>query len=230
MKTNLSLCAAVVLGLASGSVLADPILAPGIYELNNHPDGNQNPPLYGARFDELYNVTGSHDVFTLDFDHPLSAVYLTVTSNSLTISGVAFGGRDTGGSHANDSYLGLYTLNFTYSLGVTQVPGDDDIHVNTANHANTGSILTPLGHTISLADERSSGYSFRLGNENNDLGHRGFSGVSGWGWMSYGIGSGNYAHTASTDWLFTVGPAVPTPGAAAILGLGSLFASRRNRR
>ncbi len=202
-------------------------LGPGVYRLHNHPDGNVLPPPYGARFDELYNATGGHDVFTLDFDDPSSAVFLTYTATTISITGSAKGGRDIGGGYAADAYNGMYTLSFTYSLGVTGVPGDDDVWVDTTNHANTGTISTPLGHVIDLVDERGSfDYSLRLGDEDNDLGHRGFAGLSGWGWLSYATPGGIH-HVESTDWLFTI--EIPTPASAALLGLAGVIASRRRR-
>ncbi|MCA9283509.1 MAG: hypothetical protein KDA30_15905, partial [Phycisphaerales bacterium] len=122
-------------------------------------------------------------------------------------------------------YRGIYTIDFTLDQGVMQVPGDDDVWVNTTNNVNTGSIMTPLGDEIALEDERGSyGYSLRLGDENNDLGHRGFNGISGWGWMNHG----GLPHVASTDWLFTA-ELVPTPGAASLLGTAGLLLVRRRR-
>lgn len=203
-------------------------LAPGVYKLENHPDGTELPPPYGARFDELYDVTSGHDIFTLDFEAPGSSMWINVTASSISIYGVSRGGRDIGGAYAADAYNGLYTINFTYSLGVSGVPGDDDTWVDTTNHANSGTILTPLNDTINLVDERGTfDHSFRLGDENNDLGHRGFTGISGWGWLSYLRANGQIEHIAATDWLFTV--VVPAPGTAGVLGLAALVGLRRRR-
>jgi uncharacterized protein (TIGR03382 family) len=221
---------AMILSCA-GTASAATIL-PGLYRLHNHPDGNQRPPLYGARFDELYNATSSHDVFTLDFDALQSAVYMTVNAGltEVRIYGQAFGGRDIGSSYANDAYLGVYTFDFTYSLGVGLAPGDDDLLVGLPDMRNTGFITTPLGDTIGLVDKASGdGYSFRLGDENNDAGHRGFSGISGWGWLNYIRNGQVVPHVNSTDWLFTATYEVPAPGAAALVGLGGLVLTRRRR-
>jgi uncharacterized protein (TIGR03382 family) len=228
INTTLATCAVAAAALLTPAALAGG-LGPGIYVLNNHPDGNAQPPQYGLRLDELVNVTPGHDIFTFDFNHPSSLVVMTLSASTIRIQGHAFGGRDTGGSYANDVHRGVYSFDFLYNLGVQGVPGDDDIWVNTTNHANFGWIQSPSGVTHSMVDERGSfAYSFRLGDENNDLGHRNFPGVSGWGWLSMVV-DGQIVHTESQDWLFTVGNQIPTPGAAALLGLGGLLAARRRR-
>ena len=217
-----------LLGVAS---FAQAGLAPGVYRLANHPDGGAQPPRYGLRLDELYNATSSNDIFTFDFDDAQSSVFLTVTATSLTITGQAFGGRDTGNGYANDQFRGVYSFNFVYNVGVSTVPGDDDIFVDAPNLSNFGSILTPLGDTFALADHRNgSDGTFRLGNENNDLGHRGFDGISGFGWLAIQrVAGGQFIRDAGNadDFLFTV--VIPTPGSAALLGLGALAATRRRR-
>lgn len=228
--------AAAAMAVVTGAPASAATILPGTYRLHNHPDGNQRPPLYGARFDELFNATSGHDVFTLDFDDLQSAVFLTVNAarTEIRIFGVAVGGRDTGSARAADQYLGLYTLDFTYNVGVGLAPGDDDLRAATANHSNFGSITVPAsagGQTIALTDEAMGGYSFRLGDEDNDLGHRGFSGLSGWGWMSTVSPNGvPNAHIASTDWIFTATYEIPTPATAALMGLGTLVGLRRRRR
>lgn len=205
---------------------------PGLYRLHNHPDGNQRPPLYGARFDELYNATSNHDVFTLDFDAMQSAAFMTVNTagNEVHIFGQAWGGRDTGTAYANDQYLGVYTFDFTYNMGVGPAGGDDDLWVPLPDMRNFGSITTPLGHTIGLVDKGMDGYSFRLGDENNDAGHRGFAGISGWGWMNYIRDGRVQDHVESTDWLFTASYQIPTPGSVALIAIGGLVGLRRRKR
>lgn len=216
--------------LVIGAATSGAMINPGTYALNNHPDGAARPPLYGLRLDELYNETSGHDIFTFDFDHPMSAVFMEVSATTIHIHGVARGGRDTGGAHAADSYLGMYTIDFTYSMGVQSVPGDDDVWVNTSNYANTGTIQTPLGDTIDLHDYRGGfPYSFRLGDEDNDAGHRGHAGISGWGWLNHG--PDKTVHHESSDWLFTATPTnVPAPGAAAVMLGAALCGARRRRR
>lgn len=208
---------------AVSSIALAGTLSPGVYKLANHPDGNAQPPQYGLRLDELYNATGSHDIFTFDFDDPISDVHIMYNGSAIKIYGSAVGGRDIGGAYAADPYFGIYTFEMSYTIGVMPVPGDDDIWVDAPNHANSGWIKTPLGDTKILDDERGGNpYSIRIGDENDDLGHRGFPGISGWGWLRV-----DGVHTDNQDFLFTV--VIPSPGSLAMLGLGGLLALRRRR-
>lgn len=205
-----------------------------LFQLHNHPDGQVLPPPYGARIDELYNATGGTDFFTFNFDAPGSDMKLSYDDLAQTIHifGVSLGGRDIGGSYANDIYLGLYTFDFTYNFGVGQVPGDDDIWSSPASDAmNGGELKAPAsagGQTFVLLDNglSSFGYTFRFGNENNDLGHRGYNGTSGWGWLEI---DGAMNSGATRDWLFTA-ELIPEPATAvlALFGIGAII-RRRSR-
>jgi len=235
MRAHVLLAAAIAAG-AVGTFAAVPSasaanIEPGFYTLSNHPDGSQRPPLYGLRLDELYNVTSGHDVFTFDFNHEDSSVQLIYDGSTIRIVGESFGGRDTGTAYANDQYRGIYSFDFTYSIGVMGVPGDDDVWVNGPNNANIGFIVTPLGDTIRLEDERGNhGYSFRLGDENNDLGHRGHDGISGWGWLNHGPEGS--AHVYASDWLFTAtfSQLIPAPGTIVLSAMGGLLVAGRRRK
>ncbi len=229
MRNLSALC--VLSGCALGfatSVSSAASLPNGTYFLLNHPDGNQAEPFYGLRLDELFDATGSHDVFTFDFNAPGSDMRMTVDDDSIRIFGVSVGGRDVGGSYALDQYLGIYAVDFTYDTGVGFVPGDDDRWVDGPNNINTGTITAPnaLG-TVALEDERGSHpFSFRLGDGTNDNGHRGFAGFSGWGWLNHS----DKPHVYSSDWLFAVGQEVPGPGPAALaLTSVGLFMKKRRR-
>ena len=175
------------------------------------------------------NATGGHDVFTLDFDHPLSSVTLTYTGTTIHIQGVATGGRDVGGSYASDAFLGLYTIDFLYTLGVMPVMGDDDVWVNTANHVNSGSIVLPDASVVSLVDERGATGSRCAGRRGTTTrAPQGRRGISGWGWMSYAGAS--VVHVESTDWLFTMTRNIPTPGSAALGLMGLAVFTRASSR
>lgn len=216
--------------LVSGSIVRADAILPGLYTLHNHPDGEVRPPLYGLRLDNLYDVDpGQTDHFTFDFDHASSSMTLFYNdvTQKIIIDGVSFGGRDIGSSYAVDSYLGLYSIHFEYDMNVGGVPSDDDVWSTAPSHSNSGTIMTPLGHSFNLSDINSGGMTFRLGDEDNDNGHRGFDGISGWGWLAInGVRSAN----ASDDWLFTA-KYVPEPTTVIFLvgGLALGFACRRRR-
>lgn len=204
------------------------------YDLHNHPDGSASTPSYGLRLDELYDATSGHDIYTFDFDAPLSVMRMDVdlAGGTIRIFGVSVGGRDIGSSYADDQFHALYSIDMLYQIGVEQVAGDDDIHVDAANYSNWGTIL-PVGspnNAIPLTDFRGDfGYSLRIGDEADDAGHRGYEGISGWGWLNHGSDPSH--HTDSSDWLFTAERSVPTPGAAALaaLGMGMLGLTRKRR-
>ena len=217
----------LTLFLTAGPAFGGLVLRPGTYVLGDHPDGNAGPPSYGLRLDELMDITGGHDVFTFSFDHPGADMRIDITEvgtdeYELHIYGMAFGGLVQNNQY-NQALSGFVDIDFVYMLA-HPVGGDDDYIVTTKNFLNTGEI-TFMGSMIDLFDRANSeGYSFRLGDEDDDLGHRGFDGVSGWGWLDHGMEG---THVYASDWLFTV---IPTPGSAALLSVALVIGARRNRR
>ncbi len=177
---------------------------PGTYRLANHPDGNAASPHYGLRLDELFDVTpGAADIFTFDFEAPGTAVFLDYDGASIRIFGRAFGGRDVGSSY-DPAYKGYIDIDFTYTV-VAGAPGDDDLIVVTPNGTNSGTVTwVNTGEIIPIYDYAGNfGYTFRFGNEDNDNGHRGFDGLSGWGWLNHRDPA---VHRPSSDWIFTARP------------------------
>jgi hypothetical protein len=224
MRQNSLVAALAAAGVGMAAHAA--VIVPGLYQLNNHPDGNQSPPLYGLRLDELYNASGGHDVYTFDFDHMSSNVQMVVTASTIRIYGSAYGGRDIGSMYAADLDLGMYTFDFLYNIGVSPAVGDDDVAVY-ADMQNFGWIQTARGDVINLTDKSDGHYSFRLGDEDNDLGHRGFAGISGWGWLNHGPHGS--PHISASDWLFTA-RLVPTPGVLGVMGIAAVSMGRRRNR
>jgi len=206
------------------------------YQLHNHPDGSLNPPPYGLRLDNLYDAPNdSNDRFTFDFDDAASDMRMTISGDGSTIRifGVVLGGRDIGNMYAADQYLGLYEVDYTYSFGVGMVPGDDDLEV-TVDTGNGGT-LTPLavidggpsvgGGPFALGATFAGGNVFRLGDENNDNGHRGFAGISGWGWITV---DGERQGGGADDWIFTA-ELIPEPATMGLLLMGAPLVLRRRR-
>ncbi len=204
------------------------LIQPGQFLLHNHPDGNAAPPGYGLRLDELFDVTDDHDKFTFDFDHPDAKMWMDFDGASIHIYGIAFGGLDVGSQYASDPALtSLVAIDFTYTT-VALAFGDDDLIVTSPNFTNTGTITwLDTGEVIDLFDRANSeGYTFRLGDEDTGTGHRGFPGISGWGWMDHHQAG---THVYSSDWLFTATQPIPGPSALVVLGAGVLLARRRSR-
>ncbi|MEE8458225.1 MAG: hypothetical protein V3S08_00040 [Phycisphaerales bacterium] len=224
-----SVCASCSLALILPAVPAQAgiILEPGSYLLGDHPDGNEAPPTYGLRLDELVDVTGGHDVFTFSFDHAQADMRIDITAVGVDafeihIHGTAFGGLVVGNEY-DATMSGVVNIDFVYMLA-HPADGDDDLIVTTPNFTNTG-VINFDGTSINLFDRANSdGFTFRLGDENDDQGHRGFDGISGFGWLDHGT-AGN--HVVSSDWLFTV---IPTPGSAALLSVAFAILSHSARR
>ncbi len=230
-KNKLALAAAAagttLFGVAAPSARAE-LLDPGLYVLLNHPSNGVDS--YGLRLDELYNVNLSQqDWFIFDFEHSNSLVVMEVTADTIRISGEVHGGYyRPGQGYVAGPHLGTYSFDFLYNMGVQFAPNDDDRIINAANNVNTGTITTPMGDTIALWDERGGNpFSFRLGDEDNDQGHRGYDGISGWGWLNHGPDPD--LHRAVGDFIFRVGPEIPAPGAAVTLALGLGVLTRRRR-
>lgn len=229
-RTN-RLFAAPAAVVASWVVAAIPasgaVIEPGFYGIGNHPAFQAGPA--GLQLDELYDVTPQWDRFLFDFDHPQSLMIAEVSETVIRVYGTAYGGRWNYNLFHNDAYRGMYTIDMRYTIGVQLVPGDDDLWVNGPNNINQGTIVTPLGDTISLWDERGDlGFSLRLGDENNDLGHNGFAGMSGWGWINHGTDPS--VHRAVGDLLFTSRGLIPAPGAGAVALIGGMLLVLRRRR
>jgi uncharacterized repeat protein (TIGR01451 family) len=186
----------------SGSTL----LPNGIYQLHDHPDGNARSPLYGLRLDELF---GGFDTVTFSFDQGGADVTMEVDGSNVTISGTVYGGRDTGSSYDSDN-SGLWDLYFRYTDALDPVSGDDDLFAEGWEAGKGQGAITPLfssayfdaGDVYDLRGHPSGGTSFRLGDEDNDNGHRSASDISGWGWLKHGQ-DGSFTHTNASDWLFT---------------------------
>lgn len=213
LHLSLALAAAgLLLGLPTASQAAT--IASGTYFANNHPDGNARPPGYGLRLDGLEDGD-ANTIYTFDFEAPGAAMFLTYDSSAarIRIFGTAFGGEDDGTQHLNPAF---YDIDFTY-VGVT-MEGDTLV-----SDQGRGSITKQGGATTFMhAYAGKHDHAFYLGPN-----HRGFVGDSGRGWLKY---AGNREYMQSSDWLFTLGPAVPEPSGALIFGAGLLVAAGSARR
>ncbi len=187
-----------------------PILEDGTYQLSNHPDGtdfgNGNPHgliLTGLFVDGMYQ-TGDISVF--DFEHPDANMRMSVDGNEIRIFGTAFGNLDVDNNFDYDDTPGLWQIDFSYN-NVETLTGDDDLSVNERfSGINTGSIKQLYGNQaeFDLSDEAgNNSFSFQVGDKTDNQGHRGFEGISGWGWLNHSNADQYVYHS---DWLFTVDP------------------------
>lgn len=179
-------------------------IATGTYQLHNHPDGNAAPPLYGLRLDGLLGA-GTRVTFDFDATDFGAAMFLDYDGSSLHIYGTAWGGIDGGSTYTDPT---LWTIDYWITDNLTTLNdggGFDDLLVTDDSPANGGTISSALG-AWNLTDYTGShDYSFRLGDENGG-GHRGYDGISGWGWVNHSpVGyDGPVSHVAASDWLFTM--------------------------
>jgi hypothetical protein len=234
MHTQFKSIIKIVTLLASLSfTLSAEAVAVGTYVLNNHPDGSANPPPYGLRLDGL--LTGNtNEIYTFDFDHAASNMLMTYDGSTIVISGTAFGGEDAGNGGYVANTTAVWNLNFSYTMGVAQLGGDgglDDVVV-TADYSNYGTLTSIFGD-FELSDKAKTlnGPSFTLGDESGS-GHRGFNGISGWGWLRHGsdcIGATDCSNIPYSDWLFTA-TVVPVPAASWLFGSALLGLAGFKRR
>lgn len=219
-----SLCFAAVAAYGAGIPGG---LATGTYTLLNHPDGEIRTPYYGLRLDGLDGNNSNR--YTFDFEHAQSNMQMTYNGSTIHIFGNVWGGKDIGSSYQNPSQgrTGLWQVDFTYRANVSANP-NGSIQVN-SSPTNNGFIKPLFNSTVAAFQNNPQiplidfmDPSFLL-----DTGHRGFAGISGWGWVNH---SGR-AHVPASDWLFTVGAQViPTPGAASLGMIGLALVNGLRRR
>lgn len=189
------------------------------FALADHPDGNQNPPSYGLRFDGIFGG----GIATFSMDH-FGDTTLTVTDTGpnieIHIEGTLYGGEvdGSGGYISADSYL----LDFTYTMSVNAVANG---WIAAGEHAGNTGTLTQLGGPASVytldtkADGDGNAFLFladghRLPNDSDWVGR---------GWFQPYPGT-----SGSQDFLFTA-TVIPAPGVIGLAGVGGLMMSRRRR-
>lgn len=193
----------------------------GEYLLGDHPNGNQNPPPYGLRLD---NMLGA-GIATLSigyYNDTVLTVYDDGGNLSINISGTLHGGVvDGSGGYVSAA---SYAVDFNYSVGVSATGGG--WVVSGFDAANMGT-LTNLD-TNDTIDMYAKGMpdTFLFLPDGHRLGGDDSSWV-GRGWITDQV-DGSDPLGGTRDWLFTA-TEIPAPGAFALLGMGGFIASRRRR-
>jgi len=190
-------------------LLAMPLYADTrLYELHNHPNNVEGPPLYGLRLDDLLEV----GIYTFDFDYSDSSGSASMSmtwddkASTIHIWGRAYGGRDVGGTY-DAAQRGWVDIDFTYRAFILRADnrlGDygDDLFVLDHDDKNNGFIeLLDWGgdQTFDLTDKSNSVDTFEFDNDWDHKWNASFANNpliwSGSGWLT-GAGAG------VRDWSF----------------------------
>lgn len=233
---------------AAGAAQAAPVLLFSA-QLADHPDGSASPPPYGLRIDNLFkkndagaNLPGGNArngttsfSFSAVVNNVAAAVFTNVwdddmdgDADRIRIFGNAYGGRDTGAGYGVGA--GWYNLDFTYDLGIVEVPSVTDggwrVQDGASRDAGNRGTITALsgdysGESWGFSDKADdSGFTFNfLKNghrltqaQQNTLGDP-FVG-EGWVQLDNGV-------SGTQDWLF-VTTCIPMPTPAMLAGAGIL--------
>lgn len=199
---------------AGGLVIAE-------FQLGDHPNGNQNPPPYGLRLDNMLGAGTTTLSIGFHNDTVLS-VYDDGGVLSINITGTLYGGVVDGlGGYVSAA---SYAVDFNYSIGVSAsgggwvVNGFDPMNGGTLTNLDTNDVVSMYAKGtpetfLFLPDDH------RLDTDANDW--------VGRGWITDQV-DGSDPLGGTRDWLFTATP-IPAPSAFALLGLGGLVATRRRR-
>lgn len=219
--TNRRFLLAFVMGFA---LIACAIPAHATFQMficHNHPNGNQNPPPYGLRLDNLIN-TGAY-TFSFDYVDGSGSAGVTLTWDDVTgeihIYGRAYGGRDTGSGWVTTDQ-GWIDIDFWYHDLVNKqddcagTPGDDAyVTGESANNAGTITLLGWGGNQVFSFSGRagSTGCAFILDNDTDPKGNTTIAGdpsqYSASGWLQPPT-------SGSRDWIFVAEmPTVPVQDA-----------------
>ncbi|MGD9692425.1 MAG: hypothetical protein AB7G17_13390 [Phycisphaerales bacterium] len=208
--------------------------------LSDHPDGDQNPPPYGLRMDNLFSSASG--VTTFSFDHHADTI-LTVDDSggplTINIHGTVYGGVASG---ANSGYgLGSFTLDFTFSLNVSPSgtgwivgPGSTGVNGGTLT-ALAGNADITAGTIFNLYENTSPAQTFLFLQDDHRLSGHPQAGQNYWVGRGWNTTNSNGSPTGDTmDFLFlgqfVPPPPVPLPTTAGLASAALLALGARRRR
>lgn len=233
------LCAAAVAAALAGQASAGQLLFQS--RLADHPDGNAAPPGYGLRIDNLFSknnagqalVGGQSGTTTFSFNAPGANVIIQIfddtndnVADRIHITGVAYGGRDTGAAYGVGA--GFYAIDYTYTANVGTTSEGWDAARSGSTNGGTITALTGqfAGESWGMTDKNSGGRSFHFESDNHRLGGTSLDGSDvhvgrGWHMLNNGV-------MGTQDFLFVAIP-LPTTGMLAGAGMLAVAGVRRRR-
>lgn len=206
------------------------------FRLMDHPDGNQSPPGYGLRLDNLFGgmsgASGGVTSFSFDVhDDVRMAVVESGGDIDIHINGTIFGGEDSGSGYGFGE--GSYELDFTFEFNVAEDGTGWVVAPSSSGNKGTltslGNADVPAGETFQFYDFSGNSFLFLQDDHRLDgFPQRGEGFWVGRGWNTYF--SDGRASAGTQDWLF-MGELIPTPAAAGLglAGFGFVAGSRRRR-
>lgn len=231
--------AAAVIAAAAGLLVTSMASAATVkqFKLQDHPDGGENPPPYGLRWDNLFTTFGGAGGVTVFSMSHFNDTILTVTDSGgalkINVKGTLYGGVKAGAGLGFGE--GAYALDFTYNMNVsangTGWKVDPNHPSNKGTLTSLGNAQVAVGTVMEFADkDGNENHSFQFVQDNHRLGnYPAFFNQGFWvgrGWFMNG------QMTAGThDFLFLGVELIPLPSPVgmATAGLFALAAVRRRR-
>lgn len=240
MKSQVfALRSATIVAAAAGLFCASLASAATVkqFKLQDHPDGGENPPPYGLRWDNLFTTIGGTGGVTVFSMNHFNDTILTVTDSGgslkINVKGTLYGGVKSGPGLGFGA--GAYALDFTYNMNVSAVGTgwkvDPNHPTNKGTLTSLGNAQVALGTVMEFSDkDGNENHSFKFLQDNHRLGA-----YPAYNNQGYWVGRGwfmNSQMTAGThDFLFLGTELIPLPNpiGMASAGLLGLVAIRRRR-
>jgi hypothetical protein len=231
--------AAAVIAAAAGLLVTSTASAATVkqFKLLDHPDGGENPPPYGLRFDNLFTTIGGTGGVTLFSMSHFNDTILTVTDNGgslkINVKGTLYGGVKSGGGVGYGA--GAYALDFTYNMNVSAVGTGWKVDPNHPTNAGTltslGNAQVAAGTVFNFSDkDGNENHSFQFVQDDHRLGNHPSYANQGY-WVGRGWFMNSQMTPGTHDFLFLGVELIPLPSPVgmATAGLFALAAVRRRR-